>query len=113
MTAGRDRTGVLAGLLQNLAGTPREAVLFDYMLSRVGIEPARKYLEQFAKTNSAAASVDTPGYKEMVSLRPDYFLALEEGLEEKYGGWDGYVTSEDGLGLSGEDLAKIKENLRA
>lgn len=104
---------MLAGLIHNLAGTPHDAMIFDYMLSRIGLEPARKLFEQKALQVSGAASMETPGFREMANLRPAYFEALEEGLKEEYGGWEGYVTAEDGLGITKEDLETVKRNLRA
>ncbi|KAL2202870.1 hypothetical protein CC79DRAFT_1337521 [Sarocladium strictum] len=112
-TAGRDRTGLLAGLLQTLAGSPKDAIILDYMLSRVGTEPARDKLKAFAMKGSGAESEEAPGFKEMCDLSPRYFEALEEGMEENYGGWEGYVTSDDGLSLSKEDLEQVKRNLRS
>ena len=54
--AGRDRTGVLAGLLLTLAGAAPDVVMLDYMLSRIGYEPMRAQLLDFAMAGSAAKS---------------------------------------------------------
>ena len=109
--AGRDRTGVVAGLLHHLAGTPPEIATLDYMLSRLGTEPAREKLIHFAFAMAGTDNIDAPGFHELVSLKPEYWAAFVDGLTEKYGGWDGYVTK--ALGFSEEDLAKMKKNLRA
>ncbi|KAH8170532.1 tyrosine phosphatase family protein [Sarocladium implicatum] len=111
-TAGRDRTGILAGLLHNLAGSPSDAVMRDYMLSRIGTEPAREHLTQYALGTTGVESMDLPGLYELINQKPSYFSALEEGLREKYGGREGYVTSEEGLGMSQGDLETVKRNLR-
>lgn len=110
-TAGRDRTGVVAGLLQALAGTAPEDIIFDYMLSRLGTEPARDKLVHFALASVGTTDMETPGFANLVSLRPSYWLAFMEGLEETFGGWDGYVTQR--LGFSEKELAKIKTTLRS
>ncbi|UNI20673.1 hypothetical protein JDV02_006741 [Purpureocillium takamizusanense] len=109
-TAGRDRTGVLAGLLHHLAGTDPEAAARDYMLSRIGTEPARDKLTHFAMATVGITDPDTPGFVNLISLRPDLWAAFLEGLQDEFGGWDGYVVKS--LGLSPEDLAKIKANMR-
>jgi hypothetical protein len=83
------------------------------MLSRVGVEPAREKLKQFALKGSGAESEETPGFKEMVDLKPAYFEGLEEGLMEVYGGWEGFVVKEEGLGMTKEDLETVKKNLRS
>ncbi|KAF5626461.1 Tyrosine phosphatase [Fusarium tjaetaba] len=109
-TAGRDRTGVMAGLLQILAGTKQQVVIFDYMLSRIGIEPARERLLLFVLANIDVKSTEEPGFWNMVSLRPSFWEAFGQGAKAEYGGWDGYVK---GLGFSTKDMEIIKNNLRA
>ncbi|TQW00685.1 tyrosine phosphatase [Cordyceps javanica] len=111
-SAGRDRTGVLAGLLHHLAGSPPEAAIRDYMLSRIGIEPVRDKLMPFAMNTVGITDPETPGFYNLVQLRPEYWNAFLDALDERFSGWDGYVTSDDGLGLSKEDLETIKANLR-
>lgn len=110
-TAGRDRTGVVAGLLHHLAGTAPDDAVGDYMLSRIGTEPAREKLSAFAMGSLGITDPATPGFYELVSLRPEFWTSFVEGIEEDFGGWDGYVTK--GLGLSEGDLATIKKNIRS
>ncbi|KAL6889593.1 protein-tyrosine phosphatase-like protein [Trichoderma longibrachiatum] len=110
-TAGRDRTGVLAGLLHHLAGTATDDAIRDYMLSRIGTEVARDKLLKFALASVGTDDMETPGFYNLVELRPQYWTAFLEGLEEKFGGWDGYVTKS--LGISEEDLVTIKNNIRS
>ncbi|KOS20311.1 Tyrosine-protein phosphatase [Escovopsis weberi] len=109
-TAGRDRTGVLAGLLHHLAGTRPDVAARDYMLSRIGTEPARDMLVKYALASTGAAGFHTPGFVNLVDLRPAYWAAFLACLEARFGGWDGYVTS--ALGLSEEDLEVIKRNIQ-
>ncbi|RSL50508.1 hypothetical protein CEP54_011891 [Fusarium duplospermum] len=110
-TAGRDRTGVVAGLLQTLAGTEQPDVIFDYMLSRIGTEQARDRLVVFIKAALGVDDPETPGFWNMASLRPTFWKAFVEGVDAEFGGWDGYVT--EALGFSVDDLETIKKNLRA
>ncbi|BEJ16626.1 hypothetical protein CspHIS471_0600270 [Cutaneotrichosporon sp. HIS471] len=113
-TAGRDRTGVLSGLLQALAGTSPDDVKLDYMLSRVGIETQRERLLSVIMAGVGAHfnGPDDPGLYNLSSLRPQFWTAFLEGLEDKYGGWEGYATSQEGLGFSATDLDQIRRNLR-
>ncbi|OAQ61974.1 protein-tyrosine phosphatase, active site protein [Pochonia chlamydosporia 170] len=109
-TAGRDRTGVVAGLLHALAASPADASTRDYMLSRIGTEPAREKLMHYAMSTLGIKDPETPGFYDLVSLRPVFWQRFQEALDEDFGGWDGYVTR--GLGFSEGDLQKIKANLR-
>ncbi|KAM7209180.1 Protein-tyrosine phosphatase-like protein [Naviculisporaceae sp. PSN 640] len=108
-TAGRDRTGVVSGILMTLAGADPETVIFDFMLSRIGTEPAREKLLAFAMKGSGAESVDTPGFRNMCNLRPAGWTAFVKAAEEAYGGFEGYVTKT--LQFSGEELEVIRRNL--
>lgn len=110
MEAGRDRTGVVAGLLHALAASPADASTRDYMLSRIGTEPAREKLMHYAMSTLGIKDPETPGFYDLVSLRPVFWQRFQEALDEDFGGWDGYVTR--GLGFSEGDLQKIKANLR-
>lgn len=116
-TAGRDRTGVLAGLLETLAGYDEETVQTDFLLSRIGIEVARDHLLGFARKYSAglesddpsAGFDDVPGFYNLVSLKVSCWNAFVEAVRGEYGGFEGYVTRV--LGFSSEDLDMIKRNL--
>lgn len=109
VTAGRDRTGVLSGMLLTFAGEGPETVTTDFLLSRIGTEPAREQLKGFARKGSGAESDDTPGFYNLVSLKAVCWQAFLDAVQKEYGGFDGYATKT--LGFSEEDLVKIKENL--
>lgn len=92
-----------------LAGADPETVVFDFMLSRIGTEPAREKLLAFALKGTNAESVDTPGFRNMCNLKPAGWTAFVKASEEAYGGFEGYVTKT--LGFSGKELETIKRNL--
>lgn len=98
--------------MHHLAGSCPEAAIRDYMISRIGIEPVRDKLMPFAMGTVGITDPETPGFYNLVQLRPEYWNAFLDALQEKFGGWDGYITSPEGLGISAEDLKVIKENMR-
>lgn len=100
---------MLAGLLQALAGADADAVRFDYMLSRIGTEPARDLLLQYARMGTGVTDDNTPGFLNLVSLRPTAWDTFVAAVDRDHGGWDGYVTG--ALGFSDADLAVVKKNL--
>ncbi|KAI0456967.1 protein-tyrosine phosphatase-like protein [Xylaria acuta] len=108
-TAGRDRTGVFGGLLLALAGASEDAIATDWQLSRIGTEPVRAMLLEFARNGTDAYGDDQPGFYNLVSLRKSCWRAFVKALKKQYGGFEGFVT--DRLGFSQDDLAKIKKNL--
>lgn len=96
--------------MQTLAGTSPDDIVYDYLLSRIGTEPARDKLVKFAMAALGVDDIETPGFVNLVDLRPEYWLEFAKALEGKYGSFNGYVTQE--LGFSEDDLATIKSNLR-
>ncbi|KAL7623221.1 hypothetical protein AAE478_006902 [Parahypoxylon ruwenzoriense] len=108
-TAGRDRTGVLSGLLLTLAGASHETVVLDYLLSRIGTEPVRPMLLQFAVAGTRAESQEQPGFYNLVSLRASSWSAFADGVQKEYGGFEQFVA--DHLGFTKDDVAKIRANL--
>lgn len=109
MVAGRDRTGVVAGLLLTIAGASEELIAFDYILSRVGIEPAREKLLAFLTKGPMNVDMNAPGFRNLANLRASCWEAFVKAVEAEYGGFEGYVTGF--LGFSEEELAKIRSNL--
>lgn len=101
-------------MLQSLAGASEDDVLFDYMISRIGIETQRERMMSVIKAGVGTLfkGPGDPGLYNLASLRPVFWTAFMEDFNSKYGGWDAYVTGEQGLGFSQEDLETIKRNLR-
>ncbi|KAF9450637.1 hypothetical protein P691DRAFT_664908 [Macrolepiota fuliginosa MF-IS2] len=107
-TAGKDRTGIIAAILLNLAGVDDETIAKDYALTRVGREPAREMIMArlskeplFASNNEAALNMFTCRHETMIA-----FLKL---VEEKYGGFEEYVKRYVGLGDA--DISKIRDHI--
>jgi hypothetical protein len=100
---------VLSGLLLALAGTAKEVIELDYMLSRIGTEPVRMMLVQFALAGTGAKTEDEPGFYNLCSLRTSSWNAFVNGVNRNYGGFEQFVT--DKLRFSKEDLVKIRTNL--
>ncbi|KAB8240005.1 protein-tyrosine phosphatase-like protein [Aspergillus flavus] len=109
-SAGKDRTGVLAALILLLADTPSDAIVHDFALSRVGIEPARKMLMAAFPTLSGAVTPENAGWLELMSARAPAMVAFLETVEQSFGGVMGYLTSV--LGFSDEDVEIMRANLK-
>lgn len=118
--AGRDRTGVLAGLLESLAGLDAGTIQTDFLLSRIGYEPAREQLIRFALTGAGVDASQipedlsqlfdvVPGFWNLASLKPTYWDAFVKAVNKRFGGFEGYVV--DVLGFSRDDLVTIRKNL--
>lgn len=99
----------MAALIHAIAGAPAETILLDYLLSRIGTEPAREKLMQVVLLGSDAKTVEAPGFLNVVSLRASNWEAFAAMVQQKHGGWLGYAKGE--LGFSDEDLEIIRGNL--
>jgi hypothetical protein len=101
---------VLAGMLLTIAGAPKDVVVLDYLLSRVGTEPARDMLLQFALKGTGAYSMDDPGFQNLAELRERCWDAFVAEVHSVYAGFEGYAINE--LGLGREGLETVRRNLR-
>jgi protein tyrosine/serine phosphatase len=108
-TAGKDRTGVLAILLMNLVDAPKEVASFDYLLTRIGIERERDFLNESLKKWLGEDAMSQPGVAELGSVSPRVAKEFQELFHEKYGGAIGYCKSV--LGFSDHDIDLIRKNI--
>ena len=109
--AGKDRTGVLAALIHLLVETPSDAIVHDYLLTRVGAEPGRKMILGPLLHATGPAGLDNTGLRNICGVHPETMIAFVEAVEENYGGVRGYLTKT--LGLSQEDVATIILHLKS
>ena len=94
-TAGKDRTGVLAALIQSLLGVEREAILADYVAS------SRYLTEPYLRSLAAAHDIESmPGFAahRATSTDPDA-LAAGFRIVDQRGGVRRYLR-EQGVPLS-------------
>ncbi|KAK5055089.1 hypothetical protein LTR84_012837 [Exophiala bonariae] len=117
-TAGKDRTGTLAALIQALAGMADEDIARDYALSRIGMEPQKAYLTAFIKKWKPDWTPETPGMRGFSNVRAEYmirFLKDAKGTyppNQRHSNWAAeYVYTQ--LGFSEDDIEKIRKNLRS
>ena len=105
-TAGKDRTGMLAGVILEVVGAPREAILADFLLSGTandfgaGDPVVLARLRAFFGFDVAPEVLDR-----MISVQPDYLPAFFDTVEEEAGGMDAWL---DDIGVD----ARRREALR-
>jgi protein-tyrosine phosphatase len=84
--AGKDRTGVVAALLLDLAGSPRQAILEDYTASEANMKPfIEQWLRQYREDPTAGWHPD------LFSCRPQNMERMLDLLHDEYGGAAGYL----------------------
>jgi len=107
-TAGKDRTGTIVAVIQMLLGVDDEEIVKDYTLTTIGLAPALPALVERFKAHDVYRD-NWEGTVNMSSSKPEWIVAFLSRFREKYGTAEGYVK--DQVGLSDEDIEKIRTNL--
>jgi protein-tyrosine phosphatase len=104
-TAGKDRTGIVAALLLELAGVDRETIVRDYVLTDENLLPVRDILRQ----NSGLPANAEALADELLSARPQNMETMLTHLQRAYGGAEKYLAR---IGLGPAELETIISVMR-
>jgi protein-tyrosine phosphatase len=99
-TAGKDRTGLVAALLLDLADVDREDIVRDYALTERYIAPLMHELRE-----SRPAAMPLELYVKLLDAKPEFMRDTLAHLDETYGGSAGYLRS---LGWRDEDVGRLR-----
>ncbi|MCM3883210.1 tyrosine-protein phosphatase [Frankia sp. R82] len=108
--AGKDRTGVVTAVLLAAAGVEREAILADYLATRLRIHLVRAALDrraEYAHHMRAAPSPDTTG-RQAPAMDPQAIGSVLDLLESAFGGAAGFLAAN---GADAGQLARWRELL--
>jgi protein-tyrosine phosphatase len=106
-TAGKDRTGWAAALLLEIAGVDRATILADYLLTNTVSSATRtKYLALIAEHLGEDKKAV---YEPTMVVEESFLQTAYDSVTELYGSVDGYLR--DGLGLSDEVIAQLRDRL--
>lgn len=105
---GKDRTGVIAALIQLLAGVPRDTVTADYMISNSLTEARMKRAAAFLRYTSLFR-LTHDRLKPLLEVRRDFLEDVLDEILSKYGSIEAYLI--EGCGISEHSLHKLKEFL--
>lgn len=99
-SAGKDRAGIAAALVQRIAGVPHDDVVANYLISN---EPGNRY-----EPNSDKLAM-RPGLAELfqpfLEVREEYLRGALDVMDTHWGGFDAYL--EQGLGLTPERRERL------
>ena len=100
---GKDRTGIVAALLLELAGVPRPWILADYTASGTFLGPLVDRLSGQYRQDPATG------------IRPEFLICdpgnmdkLLEAVDREYGGSEAYLRS---IGVAASTLGRLRERL--
>ena len=115
-SAGKDRAGVGAVIIEEILGIPRETIIADYLKT---MEYLTGYMSKFRKYIISSIEKEKPlsnQEKQIVSEAVDnlfgldrsYIEAYYEAVEQKFGDFGSFIRK--GLGLSEEQIEQLKSD---
>jgi len=109
-TAGKDRTGIIAALLLDLAGVPRADIVHNYAISAHYLEGQPKDSAMNAQIMELIRQNPEIGRKMagMSGTAPENMEMFLVALHQRYGGAEGYLKS---IGVSEAEIDQLKLRL--
>ena len=105
-TAGKDRTGFGAAIILKILGVSDEDIYADYMKTMEGRKEANlEAIEKYRAMGLNESQLEALAM--MFGVKEEYLAAAFAAIEEEYGSFENYI--EHGLGISAEDIARIRE----
>ena len=107
-TAGKDRAGIAAVLIEEILGVPREAIVEDYLKTNEYIKDDVQFLIEFVNMQSGTDSpAEDESLKYLFGAEEDYIRTFYATVDEKYGSFETFVR--EGLGISRELEERLRE----
>ncbi len=103
-TAGKDRTGIVIGLLLDLVNVPRQTIIEDYAMTAELIAPLLDALRQKA----ILTGLDVDRHERMLECHPENMAAFLAHLHDTYGGAEAYLKL---IGLDDSKINALKDAL--
>ena len=108
--AGKDRTGLAAGLLHRLMGVHPDDVMADYMLTNVAGNVERRIAAGASTVRSSFGHrMDEGAVRTLMSVHPEFLDTAFSEIERAHGSVDVYARNI--LGVSDRRLAQIEARL--
>ncbi len=107
-TAGKDRAGFAAVIIQELLGVKRADIMADYLKTNEYLEA--EVQELYKMVGRQMGSLNEKAEKALNYLfgaHREYLEAVYEAVEEKYGGFDGFIR--DGLCISERERESLRQ----
>jgi len=107
-TAGKDRAGTAALILERILGVPEEDVLADYLVSNVYLKNDVHAASVLAKkaTGSDSPLIDE-SLKYLYGADESFIAAFDDEISKRYGSFGSFVR--EALGLSDADVARLQK----
>ncbi len=102
--AGKDRTGLTAALLLELAGVPDDCIVQDYAGSEQLLAPRTAEL----RAEAVRRGEDMTLFVRRAACQPETMQEVLDGLRTRYGGAEGYLRQ---IGLNNTEIRALRARL--
>ncbi|WP_406286991.1 tyrosine-protein phosphatase [Embleya sp. NBC_00896] len=103
-SAGKDRAGIAAALIQRIVGVSHDDVVANYLVSN---EPGNRYEPNTDKLAMRPGLLEL--FQPFLEVREEYLRGALEVMDTHWGGFDAYL--ERGLGLDADRLERLRAAL--
>lgn len=107
--AGKDRTGILCGLILHVLGVSPDDIMHDYLLTNA-VPLDTPWLNEYAKRMSQMfnRAIDPLTLLPMLGVHEDFLVQAWDEMARRNGGIDGYLAS---LGITEDLRARLQQRL--
>ena len=106
-TAGKDRAGVGAAIMEEILGVARADIIGDYLMTNVYLQDEIAFLTEFVKEQSGGGSVMVDeALRYLFGAEQAYIEEYYHTIDRKYGSFDCFLR--DGLKVTAEDIQKLQ-----
>ena len=106
-TAGKDRAGIGAAIIEEILGVKRDDVIEDYLMTNEYLKEDIAFLTEFVKNQADEGSIiKRESLQYLLGAERDYIEEYYRTIDSKYGSFDLFL--EKGLGLTAEVIQKIQ-----
>lgn len=107
-TAGKDRAGIGAAILEEILGVPREDVIADYLTTNTYLQADIAFLTEFVKKQAGTDSgLADESLRYLFGAEQEYIEAFYEALYDRYGTWENFV--QNGLQIAENDQERLRQ----
>ena len=100
--AGKDRTGVLSAILLSLLDVDDQLIIADYALSQDNMDQVIERLDSLRGYDQVWQELPP----ETLHARPETMQGLIQQMNERWGGFTGYVKS---IGVNDQEIEQLRE----
>ncbi len=106
-TAGKDRAGIGAAIIEEILGVKRDDAVDDYLMTNVYLKEDIAFLTEFVKGQAhEAGMIKDEAMRYLLGAERDYIEEYYHTIDCKYGSFDLFIGN--GLKITAKDIQKLQ-----